>query len=73
MTRSVRLTSAAAIVVTPAATAIVLTAKAGTTVVAVEPVRVAAPTRVPEVAGAPLRERSGVSLGDSSRSQACEP
>jgi hypothetical protein len=39
---------------TPAARAIL---PAGTTVVTVESVRVATPTRVPEVTGAPLRER----------------
>ena len=50
--RSVRLTPAAAIFVTPAAPAIVVTAKAGTTVVTVESIRVAAPPRVPEVAWA---------------------
>jgi hypothetical protein len=71
--RSVRLTPATAIVVTPAATAIVATAKAGTTVVTAEPVRVASPPRVPEVAGAPLRERPGLSLSDGSRSQTDEP
>jgi hypothetical protein len=66
---------AAAIVVTEAA-AIVVTeaaAKAGTTVVTVEPVRVAAPPRVPKVTGAPLRERPGLGLGDGSRPQTCEP
>jgi hypothetical protein len=53
-----------AIVVTPAATAIVV-AKA--TVVTVESIRVAAPPRVPEVAWAPLRERAGLGLGYASR------
>ena len=74
---------ATAIVVTEAATAIVVTeaartvvvtaAKSGTTVVTVEPVPVATPPRVPEVAGAPLRERPGMGLGDGSRSQTGEP
>ena len=72
MTRSVRLASAAAIVVTPAAT-VVVTAKAGTTVVTVESVRVATPPRVPEVAWAPLRERPGLGLGYASRPQTDQP
>lgn len=73
-----RLTAAAAvvvipaaamtIVVTPTATAIVVT-KAGTTIVAVAAVPVTTPTRVPEFAGAPLRERAGLGLCDGSRSQ----
>jgi hypothetical protein len=40
---------------------------ARTTVVTVEAVRVAAPNRVPEVTGTPLRERPGLGLGDGSR------
>jgi hypothetical protein len=72
MTRSVRLTSAAAIVVTPAAT-VVVTAKAGTTVVTVESVWVAAPPLIPEVAWAPLWERPGLGLGHASRSQTDKP
>jgi hypothetical protein len=59
-----------AIVVTKAATAIVV-AKA--TVVTVESVRVAAPSRVPEVAWAPLRERPGLGLGYASRLETDEP
>ncbi len=65
------LTSVAAIVVTPAAMAIVV-AKAGTTVVTVETVRVATPPRVPEVAWAPLWERPGLGLGYASRFQTDE-
>jgi hypothetical protein len=61
-----------AIVVTPPAAAIVV-AKAGTTVMTVESVRVATPPRVPEVARAPLRERPGLGLGHASRSQTDEP
>jgi len=60
-----------AIVVTPAATAVVV-AKAGTTVMTVESVRVATPPRVPEVAWAPLREWPG-GLGNASRFQTDEP
>jgi hypothetical protein len=37
-----------------------------TTVVTVEAVRVAAPNRVPEVTGTPLRERPWLGLGDGS-------
>lgn len=59
-----------AIVVTPAATAIVV-AKAA--VMTVESVRVATPPRVPEVAWAPLRERPGLGLGYASRFQTDEP
>jgi hypothetical protein len=40
---------------------------ARTTVVTVEAVRVAAPNRVPEVTGTPLRERPWLGLGDGSR------
>jgi hypothetical protein len=72
MTRSVRLTSAAAIVVTPAAT-VVVTAKAGTTIVTVESIWVATPPRVPEVAWAPLWERPGLGLGHAGRSQTDKP
>ncbi len=72
MSRSVRLASAAAIVVTPAAT-VVLTAKAGTTIVTVESVWVATPPRVPEVAWAPLWERPGLGLGHASRPQPDKP
>jgi hypothetical protein len=61
--------AAMTIVVTPtAATAIVVT-KAGTTIVAVAAVPVTTPAWVPEVAGAPLRERAGLGLCDGSRSQ----
>ena len=73
----VRLMPAVAVVVPPAAMAIVVAAtavvvsKAG--VMAVEPVRVATPARIPEIAGAPLWERSGLSLGDASRSQTGQP
>ena len=59
-----------AIVVTPAATAIVV-AKAA--VMTVESVRVATPPRVPEFAWAPLRERPGLGLGHASRLQSDEP
>jgi hypothetical protein len=38
-----------------------------TTVVTVETVWVAAPNRVPEVTGTPLRERPWLGLGDGSR------
>ena len=62
--------AATAVVVPPAATAVVVS-KAG--VMAVEPVRVATPARIPEIAGAPLWERSGLSLGDASRSQTGQP
>jgi len=77
--RSVRLTPAAAIVVTPAAAAIVVTPAAAAivvtkaTVVTVESVRVATPPRVPELAWAPLRERPGLGLGYARRSQTDEP
>jgi len=77
--RIVRLTPAAAIVVTPAAAAIVVTPAAAAivvtkaTVVTVESVRVATPPRVPELAWAPLRERPGLGLGYARRSQTDEP
>jgi hypothetical protein len=77
--RSVRLTPAAAVVVTAAATAIVVTPAATAIVVTkaivvtVEPVRVATPPRVPELAGAPLWVRPGLGLGDGSGSQTSEP
>ena len=58
---------------TPAAPAVVVTAKAGTTVVTVESVRVATPNGVPEVTGTPLRERPGLGLGDGSRTYTDEP
>jgi hypothetical protein len=62
----VRLAAIAAVVVTPAAMAIVVP-KTGTTVVTVESVWVATPPRVPEVAWAPLRERAGLCLSYASR------
>ena len=57
--------TSAAIVVIPAAAAIL---PAGTTVVTTTAVRIATPNRVPEVTGAPLRERPRLSLGHGSRS-----
>ena len=59
-----------AIVVTPAATAIVV-AKAA--VMTVESVRVATPPRIPEFTWTPLRERPGLGLGYASRFQTDEP
>lgn len=56
--------AAVAIVVIPATRAIL---PAGTTVVTVESIRVATPNRVPEVTGTPLRERTRLGLGHSSR------
>ena len=63
----------AAAVVETWATTIIVTAKAGTTIVAMEPIRVATPSRVPEVARTPLRERPGLGLCGSSRPQTGEP
>jgi len=60
----VTITSAAAVVI-PSARAIL---PAGATIVTVESVRVAAPPRVPEVTGTPLRERPRLGLDHSSRS-----
>jgi hypothetical protein len=62
---------ASAVVMIPATTAIVVT-KAAAIVVTAATVPVAAPPRVPEIAGAPLRERPRLSLSDGSRSQAGE-
>jgi hypothetical protein len=44
-----------------------------TTVVTVEAVRVAAPNRIPEVTGTPLRERPWLGLGDGSRPETGQP
>jgi hypothetical protein len=60
-----RTPTAAAIVVIPAAIAIL---PAGTTVVTMESVWVATPNWVPELTGTPLRERPRLGLGHSSRS-----
>jgi hypothetical protein len=49
---------AAVVVVVPAATVVAAAVPAGETVVAVETVRIEAPQRVPELTGAPLRERA---------------
>ncbi len=62
-----------AVTVVVAGATVIVTAIAGTTVVAVEPVRVATPPRVPGIARAPLREGSGLGLGDGGRSQTGEP
>jgi hypothetical protein len=63
-------TTGAAVAVTFAATVVI--PAAGTilpaTVVTTTSVRIAAPTRVPEVTGAPLREWPRLSLGHGSRS-----
>jgi hypothetical protein len=67
------LTPATTIVVVPVARATGTLAKAGTTIVAMESVRVAAPPWVPEVARTPLRERTGLSLSNGRRSQTGEP
>jgi hypothetical protein len=64
---------AAVIVVSTPTRTVIVTAPTGTAVMAVKPVRVSTPARVPEVAWAPLRERPGRRLSYARRTQADEP
>ena len=63
----------AAAVVETWATTIIVTAKTGTTIVAMVPIRVDTPSRVPEVARTPLRQRPGLGLCGGSRTQTGGP